>query len=48
MKHQLVAEKTPGTEDITTTDMVRRQRTDADRDGTIWCDRSDHPMYEPE
>ena len=26
--------------------LVRRQRTYSDRDGTIWCDRSDHSVYE--
>ena len=27
--------------------MVRRQRTDTDRNGTIWCYRCDHTMYQP-
>ena len=47
LKHQLVAEKTPGTEDITTTGMVRRQRSDIDRDGTVRSNRSDHTVYKP-
>ena len=28
--------------------MVRRQRTYSDRDGTIWCNRCDHTLYQPE
>ena len=61
LKHHLVADKTPGTEDITTTAwsgdrglryhnncMVRRQRPDSDRDGTVWRNRCDHTMHQPE
>ena len=39
LKHQLVAEKTPG--------MVRRQRSYIDRDGTVRSNRSDHTLYKP-
>ena len=27
--------------------MVRRQRINPYRDGTFWCDRCDHSMYQP-
>ena len=47
-KHHLVADKTPGTEDLSTTAWSARQRTYSDRDGTIWRNReSNHSMYEP-
>ena len=47
LKHHLVADKTPGTEHHNNC-MVRRQRTYSDRDGTIWCNRCDHTLYQPE
>ena len=48
LKHHLVADKTPGTEDITTTAWSGDRGLDSDRDGTIWCNRCDHTMYQPE
>ena len=47
LKHQLVAEKTPGTEDITTQAWSGRQRSYIDRDGTVRSNRSDHTLYKP-
>ena len=50
LKHQLVAEKTPGTEDIRYYNygMVRRQGTYSDRNGTVRSYRCDHTVYKPE
>ena len=47
LKHHLVADKTLGTEDITTTAWWGDARTYSDRNGTVWCDRSDHSVYKP-
>ncbi len=47
LKHHLVADKTPWNRRYHNNSMVRRQRTYSDRDGTVWCNRSDHSMYEP-
>lgn len=47
LKHQLVAEKTPGNRGYHYTGMVRRQRSYIDRDGTVRSNRSDHTLYKP-
>ncbi len=48
LKHHLVADKTPGTEDITTTAWSGDRGTYSDRDGTLRRDRSDHSDDKPQ
>lgn len=45
LKHHLVAERTPGTEDITTT-AWSGDRADSGRDGTFRGDRGNYTLYE--
>ena len=47
LKHHLVADKTPGTEDITTTAWSGDRGLTLIEMGTIRCNRCDHTMYQP-
>ena len=47
LKHHLVADKTPGTEVITTTAWSGDRGLTLIEMGPFWCDRCDHSMYQP-
>ena len=54
LKHHLVADKVPGTEDITTEAYtgdrgltLGRCRADAGGAGTLWCDRRHYALHQP-
>ena len=48
LKHLLVAEKTPGTEDIATTAWSGDRGLTTGGDGTLRCDRGYYPCTNPQ